>query len=141
VQDITYQQTMGKYRELDHGNRNKPVDKLDCELLEGNNTQLVNQRSDWVKLNITQALTTRSVPMFATSTPLTFGATVSAVEATITRPEIVPAASLQATLPEVKSVPASETEQRLIVLKRLHDSGLITDSEYTQKREALLKAL
>ena len=37
--------------------------------------------------------------------------------------------------------PSSEFEQRLTILKRAHDQGLITDQEYAAKRKALLDSL
>lgn len=66
-QDIGYQQLYGKYRELDHGNRTKPVDKLGCELLAGNNTERVDNRTDWLRLNIDAALNNKAVALPTTA--------------------------------------------------------------------------
>ncbi len=129
-QDVAYQQTFGKYRELDHGSRIKPADKLGCELLAGNDMERVNNRTDWVRLNINAALTTKAVPMFFPATKaLTFGATASPDQATKPAPATQPAE------------PASGAEERLITLKRLHDNGLITDPEFEQKRAEVMKGL
>jgi hypothetical protein len=136
-QDISYQQFWGKYRELEHGSRLKPVDKLGCELLEGNNTQRVNNRTDWIRLNINASLTSNAVPMFLTnSKSLTFGTGVLPVASGISAP--APSVTTQA---KVQATPASESEERLITLKNLHEKGLITDTEYEQKRAAVLKGL
>lgn len=129
-QDVAYQQVFGKYRELDHGNRIRPADKLGCELLEGNDTVRVDNRTDWLRLNINAALTSKTAPMFLPATKaLTFGATVPPKQAT------TPAPNTQS------REPASETEERLTTLKRLHDKGLITDTEYEQKRAEVMKGL
>jgi hypothetical protein len=141
AQDIAYQQAFGKYRELDHGSRIKPADKLGCELLAGNDTERVNNRTDWLRLNINAALTTKAVPMFVTSTPLTFGATASPAQATTPAPSSTPASAATPALPMSNMDSASETEERLTLLKRLHDKGLITDTEYEQKRATVLKGL
>ena len=132
AQDTAYRKTFGYFRELDHGSRTKPAEKAGCELLAGTNTERVNNRTDWLRLNINAALAaTKSVPMFESATPLTFGATASpaatkpAEPATLAKPEL----------------PANEAEERLTTLKRLHDQGLITDTEYEQKRAAILKGL
>lgn len=138
-QDITYQQLYGKYRELDHGSRTKPVDKLGCELLAGNNMERVDNRADWVRININAALTTNAVPVFPTSKTLTFGTTVPAsapVQAPVTATK--PTESATQAIP---ASPANEVEGRLIQLKSLHDKGLITDAEYEQKRAAVINGL
>jgi hypothetical protein len=130
-QDITYQQLYAKYRDLDHGSRVKPVDKLGCELLEGNNTERVNNRPDWLRLNINAVLQTKAVPVFLpASKTLTFGAPTTPDPATATSP----AQSPSTTKP-------NEAEERLLTLKQLHDKGLITDIEYEQKRAAIIKGL
>jgi hypothetical protein len=122
MQDITYQQLYGKYKELDHGNRLQPVDKLGCELLASNITERVNNRSDWLRLNIDAALTTNVVPLFPSSKTLTFGTS-------------------EPTTQGIHTTPANKVEERLTVLKSLHDKGLVTDAEYQQKRAELLKGL
>lgn len=139
AQDIGYVQTFGKLRELDHGSRSKPVDKLGCELLAGNDAEQVNNRTDWLRLNINAALTTKAVPMFLPATKaLTFGATASPVQATTPAPATQPAEPAATAIP---ALPASEAEEKLTTLKRLHDKGLITDTEYEQKRAAVMKGL
>lgn len=141
AQDTDYQQGFSNYRELDHGSRIKPADKLGCELLAGNDAERVNNRTDWLRLNINAALTTKAVPMFVTSTPLTFGSTASPAQATAPAPSSTPASAATPALPMSNTGPASETEERLTLLKRLHDKGLITDTEYEQKRAIVLKGL
>jgi hypothetical protein len=137
AQDIGYVQTFGKLRKLDHGSRSKPVDKPGCELLAGNDAEQVNNRTDWLRLNINAALTTKTVPMFLPATKaLTFGATASPVQATTPAPATQPPA-----VTAIPAPPASEAEEKLTTLKRLHDKGLITDTEYEQKRAAVMKGL
>lgn len=134
-QDVSYQQVFGKYRELDHGSRIKPVDKLGCELLAGYDTERVDNRTDWLSLNINAALTTKAVPMFPATKALTFGTVASPDQATTPAPATQPAA------PAIPALSASEAEERLTTLKRLHDKGLITDTEYEQKRAEVMKGL
>jgi hypothetical protein len=144
-QDVGYQQAFGKYRELNHGSRNKAADKLGCELLAGNDTERVDNRTDWLRLNINAALTTKAVPTFLpTAKALTFGSTGSPVQATAPPPTSLPAPATrpaEAIQPALQALPASDAEERLVTLKRLHDKGLITDTEYEQKRAAVLKSL
>ena len=144
-QDLTYQQLYGKYRELDHGSRAKPVDKLGCELLAGNNIERVGNRADWVRLNINAALTTNAVPVFPTaSKTLTFGAPAVPNSAAASAPVQTTSATTKPTGPAAQTIPtspANEEEKRLIQLKSLHDKGLITDAEYEQKRAEILKGL
>jgi hypothetical protein len=143
-QDISYLQFYGKYRELDHGNRTKPVDKLGCELLAGNNTERVNNRADWLRLDINAALTTNAVPMFPSSSKtLTFGMTAPNPVAS-SAPVQAPSMDTNPTEAATRAIPvtpATESEERLMTLKHLHDKGLITDAEYEQKRAAVIKGL
>ena len=142
AQDIGYQTAFGNLRKLDQGSRIKATEKIGCELLAGNGTELVNNRKDWLRLNINAALALKAVPVFPAADTLTFG------PATI--PDKVPtpsAAQLPATtnkiaepLPLAKQ-PANDIEGRLVLLKQLHDKGLITDAEYEQKRTTILKDL
>jgi hypothetical protein len=119
-QDITYQQLNNKYRELDHGNRIKPAEKLHCALLAGNNAERVDNRSDWIKLNINLALTSNAVLVFPSARNLTFGTSAK---------------------PPGSTTSLSESEERLLTLKQLHDKGLITDAEYELKRAEVIKGL
>ncbi len=135
AQDITYQQLYGQYRELDHGSRTQPADKLGCELLAGNNTERVNNRPDWLRLNINAALTTNAVPIFPSVKPLTFGTPSLPSQETSSVPPS------PTTKPAEPAAQANDVEGRLKVLKNLHDKGLITDTEYEQKRAELLKGL
>jgi hypothetical protein len=141
AQDVGYEETFGKFPELDHGSRNKPAKNPGCELLASNITEQVNNRTDWLRLNINAVLTARAVPVFPSSTPLTFGATASQVQ--VTTPATVPpeAASVPTKTLATPSSSASEAEQRLIILKRLHDEGLISDAEYQEKRAEAMKGL
>lgn len=145
AQDISYQQFTGKYRELNHGSRNKPVDRLGCELLAGNNSERVNDRPDWIRLNINEALTSNAVPMFPSTTKvLTFGTNESLTSVTASAPVQTPTLDTKSTEPKTTVMPvtpATEPEERLITLKHLHDKGLITDAEYEQKRAAIIKGL
>lgn len=141
AQDIGYEETFGKFPELDHGSRIKPAKNAGCQLLTSNITEQVNNRTDWLRLNINAVLTARAVPVFPASAPLTFGATASSVK--VTRPATVPseAASVPTKTLATPASSASEAEQRLIILKRLHDEGLISDAEYQQKRAEAMKGL
>ncbi|MGA8864571.1 MAG: SHOCT domain-containing protein [Gallionella sp.] len=141
AQDLGYEETFGKFPELDHGSRTKPAKNVGCELLASNDTEQVNNRTDWLRLNINAVLTARAVPVFPSSAPLTFGATASSVQ--VTAPATVPseAGSVPTKTLAAPASSASEAEQRLIILKRLHDEGLITDAEYQQKRAEAMKGL
>jgi hypothetical protein len=137
-QDITYQQLNNQYRELDHGNRIKPADKLRCELLAGNNAERVNNRSDWLRLNINLALTSNAVPVFPSARKLTFGTDVSTEAVTASAP--IQSTSIN-TKPPASTTSLSDSEERLLTLKQLHDKGLITDAEYEHKRAEVIKGL
>jgi hypothetical protein len=141
AQDIGYEETFGKFPELDHGSRTKPAKNVGCALLASNDTEQVNNRTDWLRLNINAVLTARAVPVFPALAPLTFGATASSVQ--VTPPATVPseAASVPTKTLATPASSASEAEQRLIILKRLHDEGLISDAEYRQKRAEAMKGL
>ena len=140
-QDITYQQLYGNYRELDHGSREKPVAKLGCELLAGNNVERVDDRADWVRININAALATNATPAFPTSNTLTFGTTAPPASAPVQAPVTATKPTESATQAIPAASPANEVERRLIQLKSLHDKGLITDAEYQQKRAAVINGL
>lgn len=140
AQDTGYVETFGKFPELDHGSRTKPVKNVGCELLASNITEQVNNRTDWLRLNINAVLSARAVPVFPSSAPLTFGAPALPAQTTITAPASAAAVVTKSTLPVTDTVP-SEAEKRLMVLQQLHDKGLITDSEYELKRAAVLKGL
>jgi hypothetical protein len=140
-QDIGYQETIGKYRELDHGSRIKPARNVGCELMAGNGAEQVNNRTDWLRLDINAVLSAKSVPVFPSSTPLTFGATGQPAQATLAAPASAPAPVAKSASPVTDTAPASEAEEKLMLLQRLHDKGLITDSEYQEKRAAVLKGI
>ncbi len=137
-QDLAYQQLNNQYRELDHGSRLKPAEKLHCELLAGNNTERVNNRSDWLKLNINLALTSNAVLVFPSARKLTFGMSGSTDAVTASAPTQSTAMSAK---PPGSTTSLSESEERLLTLKQLHDKGLITDAEYEQKRVEVIKGL
>ncbi len=137
-QDITYQQLHNHYRELDHGSRMKPVEKLHCELLAGNNAERVNNRSDWLRLNINLALTSNAVLVFPSARKLTFGTNVSTEAVTSSAP--IQSTSMSAK-PPGSTTSLSESEERLLTLKQLHHKGLINDEEYEQKRAEIIKGL
>jgi hypothetical protein len=147
-QDIGYQQNFGKYKPLNHGSRIKPVADLGCELIPGNDAVRVDSRPDWLRMDIAAALANKVVTPTVAGAALTFSpasqtaATPVAPAATaVAAPRNVaptPARPGDAVLPPA---PASKTEERLILLKRLHDNGLINDAEYEQKRASILKDL
>lgn len=140
-QDITYQQLYGKYRELDHGSRTKPVDKLGCELLAGNNMERVDNRTDWVRLDINAALTANALPVLPPSSKtLPLGAPASSVPETTSAPVQSLSTATKPSEP-ASATTANNAEGRLIQLKNLHDKGLITDAEYERKRAEIVKGL
>jgi hypothetical protein len=51
-----------------------------------------------------------------------------------------PAAAIPAQPATPAPAPSSDLENKLQILKRAHDAGLITDAEYASKRRALLDA-
>jgi hypothetical protein len=144
AQDIAFQQALSDHRELDHGSRSKPAEKVGCELLGENNAEQVNHRTDWLKLDINAALTRKEVPLpLSSSKSLTFGG-ASSPDRPAATPAQLPTAAAKSAEPAplaMPSPPPNEVEGRLILLKQLHDKGLITDVEYDQKRAALLKQL
>lgn len=151
-QDLSYQQAYDKHRPLNHGTRIRPAGNLSCELIAGNDAVRVDNRPDWLRLNVSAALANGAVAPQQGGTGLTFGAgTTPAAPATHTAapqqgPVSLPppAASQPMSSPSqavLPAAPASKTEERLQLIKRLHDNGLITDAEYEQKRASILKDL
>ncbi|MDE2566326.1 MAG: SHOCT domain-containing protein [Burkholderiales bacterium] len=100
----------------------------------------ISVRADWLALPLTAATAANASP--ATSAAPALVATPAQTPA--------PAAAPAAASPVEAQVPArpqsqpsmgEQIEQRLTVLKRLHDRGLITDQEYEQKRKEILQQL
>jgi hypothetical protein len=137
-QDLAYQQLNNQYRELDHGNRMKPADKLRCELLAGNAAERVNNRPDWLRLNINLALTSNAVLVFPSARKLTFGTSISTDAVPTSAPAQSTAMSAKA---PGSTTQLPDSEERLQTLRQLHDKGLITDAEYEQKRAEVIKGL
>ncbi|WP_028446722.1 SHOCT domain-containing protein [Chitinimonas koreensis] len=154
--DLSYQYGGAKGRPLNHGSRIKPVNGMGCQLLAGNGTVRVNNRPDWLSLDIPQALAAKPPGAFqpaegsapattfqpAAKPATTFqpatqpAAPAPAAAPASAAPVAAPAAAAPAVLP---SAPASKIEEKLVLLKRMFDSGLITEDEYRAKRAQLLK--
>ncbi|GAB3265484.1 SHOCT domain-containing protein [Chitinimonas naiadis] len=153
--DLAYQRSYTANRPLNHGSRIKPVNDMNCELLAGNGAERVNNRADWLSLDIATGLATRpsgdvtfqpigpkttfqAAPVAPTTTfkPAAPAAGKPASPAAAA-PQVAPA-PVQQVLP---AAPLSKAEERLQLLKRLKDNGLITDAEYEQKRISILKDL
>jgi hypothetical protein len=137
-QDVSYFEAHAKVKPLNYGSRIKPVSNLNCELIAGNGAERVENRPDWLRVS----LNTSAAPSFfpqATQqpTPAPIAAPVVQAPAPVA-PRAPVAAAPAPTMPEP---PASKAEQRLMMLKRLHDSGLITDEEYKEKRASAVKDL
>lgn len=144
AQDTGYRETFGSFPKLDDGSRAKPAGKIGCELLAGNGTEPVDNRKDWLRLDINAALAARNAPVFPAPPTLTNTTTASPEQAKTPQPVSPPAATAVPAEPPAPANPASpagDIEGRLTLLKRLHDKGLITDAEYEQKRAAILKDL
>lgn len=155
--DMPYQRS----RPLNHGSRIKPVNDVSCELIPGNGAERVNNRPDWLSLDIPTGLATRPngdltfAPVGPKTTfqaaPTAPGTASPAVPAankpatTFQSPAagkpaaVAPAAPVAA--PVLPAAPLSKAEERLQLLKRLKDNGLINDAEYEQKRASILKDL
>jgi hypothetical protein len=95
-----------------------------------------NLRSDWLAMPL-QVATAATAPA---STPAPVATTPPLARA------VAPVATAVA-LPPAAATPAAPArdleaiEQRLMVLKRLHANGLISDDEYQQKRKEILQQL
>ncbi|MGQ5522991.1 SHOCT domain-containing protein [Chitinimonas sp. PSY-7] len=152
--DMAYYHVTGVKRSINHGSRIKPSANLGCTLLSGNGAVSVNSRPDWISIDIAAALastpdkTYHPVPGSDPGTtfqPATATTTFQPVTAPVSKPsptvQATPPAPQAAPQPAPAAAPSSKAEERLTVLKRLKDGGLISDSEYEQKRAAVLKDL
>ena len=153
--DMAYYHVTGVKRSINHGSRIKPAANLGCTLLSGNGAVAVNNRPDWISIDIAEALASKPdsayrpvpgedpgttfQPAASTISPQTTAAPVSTprpVEHTV---QPSPQVDLQST--SQGPSPLSKVEERLTVLKRLKDEGLISDTEYEQKRASILSDL
>jgi len=155
AQDMGYYAQHGRPHALNHGSRIKPGNDLSCQLIAGNGAERVDNRPDWLRLPVTaETVQAPAVqPPKSNSGLLPFlkwpgsdkPAAVPAAPAPVAAPAPAPApVAAQPKTPrqEVLPVaPANKLEERMQLLKRLHDNGLITNEEYDQKRAALLKEL
>ena len=92
-----------------------------------------SKRADWL-----------SIPLGGLSAAAVPAAPVKPVAATApaaATPAPAPAAAAQPAAPGSPAAIGDEVEQRLIVLKRLRDKGLISEEEYQQKRKEVLQGL
>ncbi|MFC4157732.1 SHOCT domain-containing protein [Chitinimonas lacunae] len=128
----------GVLRPFAAGSRMKPA-KLDCELVAGPGAAFVNQRADWLAIDLSQA--NQPAPAHPTTILPTPAVVVPPAAPAATPAAAVPAAPVAGQPAVLPAVPLTKSEERLMVLKRLKDNGLITESEYQQKRAAILKDL
>ncbi len=119
------------------GSRIEPTFKFGSRSKAGNavlqSPAAMSRRGDWLAISPTGAAA--AVPV-APTVP----AAAPAAEAAKPRP---PPATAPAAAPPRPRDPgfAEDVEQRLLVLKRLFDRGLITEAEYQQKRKDVLQSL
>jgi hypothetical protein len=98
-----------------------------------------NMRSDWLAMPLQVATAATAAP--ATAVPL------GPVAATPPLVRAVAPLATAVTLPAAAASPQTPArdpeaiEQRLLLLKRLHANGLISDDEYQQKRKEILQQL
>lgn len=135
-----------RFKELDQGSRNAEAQGLRCQLVDSEGTQRVNNRQDWLRLDINSALSAAQQPKLpAGSAPeLTFGQSAEPAKPVVIPVPLAPPVAATPTRPAASpalSYPPSEAEERLTTLKRLHSKGLISDAEYDQKRAEVLKSL
>lgn len=135
-----------RFKELDQGSRSAQAQGLRCQLVDADGAQRVNNRPDWLRLDINVALSTAQQPKLPTSSApaLTFGQTTEPAKPIAAPiPVAVPAtaAPSQPAARPTLAFPPSDAEERLTTLKRLHSKGLISDAEYDQKRAEVLKSL
>ncbi|MBK1712037.1 SHOCT domain-containing protein [Rubrivivax gelatinosus] len=98
-----------------------------------------NVRSDWVSVLVAPpAVAAPAVPAAVPAAPGKAGAPAAPAA---TAAPVAPAAVAPAPQRPRDAGFFEEQEQRLRTLKRLHDSGLITDEEYRQKRYEVLQQL
>lgn len=149
---------------FNHGSRIKATADLDCQLIGGSGAHTVNQRPDWLTLDIVATLSGRNddnapdgsaAPTFnsngmAPAARPTFNAApATTFQAEPAAGQAAPANNVQPTAqrPAASASPVmpvgvpSKIEERLTILKRLRDNGLINDAEFDQKRAAILKDL
>ncbi|PHV11846.1 SHOCT domain-containing protein [Chitinimonas sp. BJB300] len=154
--DMAYYHVTGIKRAVNHGSRIKPSAKLGCSLLSGNGAVSVNNRPDWISIDIAAALasapekTYQPTPGAEASTTFQPAASAPTTFQPAAAPKSKPSPTVQQATPPVQqtapqpaspALPTTKAEERLTVLKRLKESGLISDAEYEQKRTAVLKEL
>jgi pyruvate/2-oxoglutarate dehydrogenase complex dihydrolipoamide acyltransferase (E2) component len=106
----------------------------------------ISRRADWVALPL--------AAIAGAATAATPAPTKAPAPAAVTAAHMAPAAPAAAPAPASMDKPApaaaprardaafaDEIEQRLIILKRLRDKGLISEEEYQQKRKEVLQLL
>jgi hypothetical protein len=159
--DLAYYHATGNRRPINHGSRIKPVNGMGCTLLSGNGAEIVNNRPDWISIDISTALASEPPKAYqggaaadsgTTFKPATLPAAAPAplpsvaAPAPVAAPVVAPAAPVTQSAPSapqavLPAAPLSKAEERLMLLKRLKDNGLINDAEYEQKRAAIVKDL
>ncbi|MDK2123956.1 SHOCT domain-containing protein [Parachitinimonas caeni] len=132
-----YQLGTKRSKPVNYGNRAK-ASGLDCVLAPVQGVTLAAGRNDWLRLDLTPV--SQPSPVTATLAP----SQVEAPQPAASLPLPVatqPIAPVSKPSPSVMPSPASRIEERLVLLKRLKENGLITDAEYQEKRAAILKEL
>jgi hypothetical protein len=144
-QDVSYFEAHGRVRPLNQGSRSKPASDLGCQLVSANGAERVDNRPDWLRLNIANAATQAPSyfpPAAARPAPAPGPApTLAPAPAPVAAPMPAPAVSAPAQTGVLPPAPLNKLEERLMLLKRLHDNGLVTDEEFAQKRAAIVKDL
>lgn len=158
--DLAYYHATGNRRPINHGSRIKPVNGMGCTLLSGNGAEIVNNRPDWISIDISTALASEPPKAYLGGAAADSGTTFKPAALPAAAPAPLPsvaapapvAAPVAPAAPAVQSAPSapqavlpaaplSKAEERLLLLKRLKDNGLINDAEYEQKRAAIVKDL
>jgi len=139
AQDVSYFEEHAKVKPLNFGSRIKPVANLNCELVAGNGAERVENRPDWLRVSLTTAAAPSYFPQAAPQP--TAPVAMPAPAPRVAPAPVAVAPAPVAAAPAIPEPPVSKAEQRLMMLKRLHDGGLITDEEYKEKRASAVKEL
>jgi len=135
---LAVRQGMQPFQPMNPGTRSKVSARVELTGGVSSKEQLV--RPDWLALDLTQLPTPSEKPVAkkgAAAQP------VAAQPAVAPAAVVVPAAPQAAPATPAAVAPAvpGNAEERLMTLKRLFDKGLISDSEYQQKRTEILRNL
>jgi len=135
---LAVRQGMQPFQPMNPGTRSKVSARV--ELTGGVSAKEQLLRPDWLALDLTQLPTPSEKPVAKKG---------AAAQPAAAQPAVAPAAVVVPVAPQAASAtPAAvapavpgNAEERLTTLKRLLDKGLISDSEYQQKRAEILRNL